>query len=273
MPLIDDDKLQYLDQHYRDRIGTLLSIDDLVANVVHGLAEMGVLENTYILVSADHGYHIGNYKLPMEKMWHWETDVRIPFYIRGPGIEQGQVLDAMGVNIDIAPTLLDAAGLLSPSLYDGKSLLPLVSGNARARDDALASWRTRTVISFAEGYDQFWGKVTLSSIGNAHGAVTTPPSKVISPPFASHQNIPYTFDNPQNQWRALRIANATHNVTFVQYDPTFHFRSNIAFEALYDLNADPYMMRNVWKSIDSKQQASYQSELESLFACRGPSCI
>jgi arylsulfatase A-like enzyme len=51
----------------------------------------------------------------MEKMWPYETDVRIPFYIAGPGIAAGQTPSVMGVNIDIAPTLLDLAGIKKPN--------------------------------------------------------------------------------------------------------------------------------------------------------------
>ena len=78
-----------VDQQMRDRWGTLLSVDDLVAGVVRNLEQQAVLDQTYILFSSDHGYHLGNYRLPMEKMWPYETDVRIPFYIAGPGIAAG----------------------------------------------------------------------------------------------------------------------------------------------------------------------------------------
>ena len=66
-----------------------------------------------------------------------ETDVRIPFYISGPGIAAGQTPDVMAVNIDIAPTLLDLAGILKPNQMDGHSLLPLIMGDgaSKARAD------------------------------------------------------------------------------------------------------------------------------------------
>ena len=88
----------------------------------------------------------------MEKMWPYETDIHIPFYITGPGILPGQVIDVMGVNVDIAPTLLDLAGVSKPNQMDGHSLLPLIMGNdTSSKAAAAASWRTRAVIAFAEG--------------------------------------------------------------------------------------------------------------------------
>ena len=229
-PKIDDDKVPVCDQNYRDRLGALLSIDDLIAGVVETLESLRVLDDTYIIVSSDHGYHIGNWRLPMEKMWPFETDQRIPCYIRGPGIEPGQTIESMGVNVDIAPTLLNAAGISIPASYDGQSLLPLLQGETEKRSKARRGWRTRTVISFAEGYEQQWGDVTLSAVGNReHEKVD--PKEIIHPPRASNEGERYSFDNPENQWRSLRVANSTHNISFVQWDPAFLFH-NVSHEAL-----------------------------------------
>eukprot|EP01063_Lacrimia_lanifica_P027568 TRINITY_DN3887_c0_g1_i1.p1 TRINITY_DN3887_c0_g1~~TRINITY_DN3887_c0_g1_i1.p1 ORF type:complete len:536 (+),score=186.26 TRINITY_DN3887_c0_g1_i1:26-1609(+) len=273
MPVVDDGDVHFMDNHFRDRLGTLLSVDDLVAEVVHGLGELGVLDNTYVLFSADHGYHIGNYKLPNEKMWHWETDIRIPFYMRGPGIAAGQVLPSMGVNIDIAPTLLDLAGVLDrPSDYDGKSLRSLVMGGEEARASAAAAWRTRTVIAFAEGYTQKWDG-PLSALGNAAGAAVADPKALMTFPGNNSAGVPYTFDNPENQWRMLRVANATHNVSVVQWDPTFHFHpQRVAFTAYYDHRTDEHMMDNTWGALPEAVQAQWVTELSELFACAGATC-
>lgn len=56
----------------------------------------------------------------MEKMWPFETDTRIPFYIRGPGISPGSRSAAMALNTDIAPSILDFAGIPVPNIMDGK---------------------------------------------------------------------------------------------------------------------------------------------------------
>jgi arylsulfatase A-like enzyme len=53
--------------------------------------------------------------------------------------------------MDIAPTLLDLAGIPRPAGYDGKSLMPMLVGGSAAKAAARAAWRTRTVISFAGG--------------------------------------------------------------------------------------------------------------------------
>eukprot|EP00035_Acanthoeca_spectabilis_P012857 m.233652 g.233652 ORF g.233652 m.233652 type:complete len:233 (+) comp15737_c0_seq5:497-1195(+) len=67
-PALDIGALPFIDRHMRDRLGTLMSIDDVVAGLVNVLQETGVLDNTYVLFSSDHGYHLGQFRIPDEKM-------------------------------------------------------------------------------------------------------------------------------------------------------------------------------------------------------------
>ena len=270
LPEIDPDKVAFVDQHYR--LGVLLSVDDLVAEIVSGLDELGVLQNTFILFSSDHGYHMGQWRLPLEKMWPFETDQRIPFYVRGPGITPGTSLDVLGVNMDIAPTLLDLAGILKPAGYDGKSLMPMLVGDTASKASARAAWRTKTVISFAEGYDQWWGSVKLSSMGSESMLPPfPPPQETMNPLNMSDSGVRYSFDNPHNQFRMLRIANFTHNMSFVQWDPEFLF-DKIAFSALWNNTEDPWQQHNLWSATPEAARSAYIAELEKEFACKGSSC-
>merc|ERR1719230_2467301 len=124
-----------MDELMRARWGVLLSIDDLVAGIVHTLADIGELDNTYIFFSSDHGYHLGQFRIPIEKMLPYETDIRIPLFMRGPGIKPGTELDEMVANIDIAPTILDLAGIDVPPIMDGQSMAHLLTGK-----DAKEPW-------------------------------------------------------------------------------------------------------------------------------------
>ncbi len=271
LPPIDPDKTGFVDQNHRDRVGVLLSIDDLTKEIVSTLQDVGVLDNTYILFSADHGYHLGNWRLPQEKMWPFETDVRIPFYMRGPGIAAGSTVDVMALNLDIAATLLDFAGLDVPASYDGRSMRPLVVSDAG--DDAVTAnakmeaardaWRTKTVISFAEGANQYWHAVSAIGAGDVDDPQATTPA-----PQKSNSGLPYTFDNPENQWRMLRVANSTHDFALVEWDPKFVF-DDIAFTALYDVNKDPHQLHNIWTDISTEEQALWHSDLVREFSCKG----
>jgi hypothetical protein len=87
----------------------------------------------------------------------------------------------------------------------------------------------------------------------------------------SDSGVRYSFDNPENQFRMLRIANGTHNMSFVQWDPEFLF-NKIAFSALWNNTEDPWQQHNLWSATPELVKASYVAELVREFACKGSTC-
>ncbi len=110
---------------------TITGIDQLVGAVRAQLKTEGLDKNTVIIFSSDHGITHGEYGLG-GKALNYENCLRIPMIVMDPrksgSKQQGQRLQQLVQSIDIAPTMLDLAGVLAPDTMQGKSLMPLVNG-------------------------------------------------------------------------------------------------------------------------------------------------
>merc|ERR1712187_536217 len=97
--------------------------------MVRILQETKILKRTYILITSDHGYNLGQHRLPSCKLNVYDHDLRIPMIIKGPGIKAGTPFDLPASNVDVGPTILGLAGIdaysLSPAM-DGRSIAPMI---------------------------------------------------------------------------------------------------------------------------------------------------
>lgn len=114
---------------------TIRSIDDSIAAVMECLEELGIADNTLVIYMGDNGFCWGEHGL-IDKRQFYEESVRVPMLVSCPElISKGTVVEQMVQNIDIAPTILDYAGIEKPSQMVGSSFLPLLRGeNAEWRD-------------------------------------------------------------------------------------------------------------------------------------------
>jgi arylsulfatase A-like enzyme len=105
---------------------SLVTVDDLVEDVVAALDEAGRLDRSFIFFASDNGYHYGEHRIRSGKGTPFEESVRVPFVVRGPGVPRGVSEKRLVANIDLLPTVLDLVGRPLPAAVDGRSLVPLL---------------------------------------------------------------------------------------------------------------------------------------------------
>jgi arylsulfatase A-like enzyme len=138
-PPLSPEAVARIDDLFRRRVRTLLAVDELLASLLERLQQIGALDSTFVLFTSDNGFHLGSHRREHGKADPYDESIRVPFLVRGPGVAAGQRVDALVLNLDLAPTLLELAGLSPPDPIDGRSLVPLLSGSEPGdwRSDAL----------------------------------------------------------------------------------------------------------------------------------------
>jgi len=112
----------------KDYMRTVASVDDSVGALTDYIDSEGLKESTVVIYTSDQGFFLG------EHGWHnkrffYEDAIRMPFIVRyPPEIKAGSISNAIALNIDIAETLLDLAGLPIPEEMQGRSLRPIFQG-------------------------------------------------------------------------------------------------------------------------------------------------
>ncbi|GLY28165.1 sulfatase [Kineosporia sp. NBRC 101731] len=122
-----------MDQQFRQRVQAVQSINDMIRTVRAQLEKSGVADNTYIVFSADNGYHMGEHSLISGKMTAFDTDVNVPMIVVGPDVPAGSTVSAPASTVDLRSTFGEIAGATVPTTVDGQSLVPLWEGGATDR--------------------------------------------------------------------------------------------------------------------------------------------
>ena len=144
-PPLKPKRIAAMNSLYRDRLRSMLAVDDMIGRLVEALTESGELDNTYIFFTSDNGWHAGEHRLTPGKWTAYEEDIRVPLIVRGPGVAEGRTLSHLVLNNDLAPTFADLAGVGVPSFVDGRSLKPLLSAEPTPEEE----WRRAFLVEAA----------------------------------------------------------------------------------------------------------------------------
>ncbi len=119
----------------------MLGIDESVGQVLQTLEEMGVLDDTVVVFTSDNGFFLGEHRRG-DKRLAYEESIRIPLLVRYPPLARaGSVIEQMALNVDLLPTICELAGIEPPRDIHGRSLVPLLRGQARG-------WRDRFLYEY-----------------------------------------------------------------------------------------------------------------------------
>ena len=123
-------------RYMQDYLATIQSVDDNVGRLLAFLDRNGLGKNTLVVYTSDQGFFLGDHGL-FDKRFMYEESLRMPFLVRWPAaIKARTSSDAMAINVDFAPTFLDAAKAPIPAALQGRSLLPVLRGQTPS------DWRT-----------------------------------------------------------------------------------------------------------------------------------
>jgi len=130
-------------EYYKRYAETLLAVDESIGRVMDWLKQRGLYESTLVIYMGDNGFAFGEHGL-IDKRTAYEESMRVPMLAQCPElIKGGSVVNEVVANIDIAPTILEAAGLRAPKVMSGRSFMALAKGEK-------VNWRETLL------YEYYW---------------------------------------------------------------------------------------------------------------------
>jgi arylsulfatase A-like enzyme len=117
-----------IDRDFRKRVQSVQAVDKMIGELEAAVAAIGEADNTYFVFSSDNGYHMGEFRLMPGKMTAYDTDIKVPLVMSGPGVPAGRVVEEITENIDLHPTFTAIGGAATAANVDGLSLLSFLHG-------------------------------------------------------------------------------------------------------------------------------------------------
>ena len=260
---------------------------DQVEQVHHALKSFSMLDNTYIILTSDHGYHLGQFGMPWDKRLPYEFDIRVPFWVAGPNITANQTIHTPILSIDLAPTLLALADLPSDAAMDGLSFLPLVFPNVTAPNvtepvdslNAIPDSPSEILPTNVSGggigpdYAGIEGRTNflVEYFGEgASGTSSQSCSSQLHNDLASLAECDAALDckcqDSRNNTYACIRSYGQEDSLFCKFDDSENFLE------MYSLAQDRYQLTNIAGLLQNETKEHYLGEIDILKNCKGREC-
>jgi N-acetylglucosamine-6-sulfatase len=234
--------------YWNKQLESLRDIDDGVKLLLDTLGLQHRLRNTYVIFTSDNGFFFGEHRLTGGKFLAYEPATHLPFLIRGPGIRPGSESGELVANIDVAPTVLELAGVEADRSVDGRSMVPFL------RDEELRSLRPLLFESFVETSDV-----------NQNGAIEESSARTSGAP--AHRR-------PSGKGGATAsILAPPKDYGGIRLGPYKYIAWPNGEKELYDLEKDPNELNNIVRIPNYFPIRNYlHRELRDLEDCVGRGC-
>eukprot|EP01062_Namystynia_karyoxenos_P056849 TRINITY_DN47774_c0_g1_i1.p1 TRINITY_DN47774_c0_g1~~TRINITY_DN47774_c0_g1_i1.p1 ORF type:complete len:549 (+),score=210.56 TRINITY_DN47774_c0_g1_i1:81-1727(+) len=282
-PLINPGEAEQITLSFKDRWRTLMSVDDVISDVVRLTEELKVLEHTYFFYSSDHGFQLGEFNLPIDKRHVYDYDTRIHLLVRGPGVKAASTFSQLATNVDLAPTFLGLAGLPQPADMDGKSLLPLLVDPAAP--GVPPSTRSHlAALPGGEGYRAAWRDVVFIEYYYVNLNTKCMPYAPLDPVSGqacrrSDPNCTCTdIEDASNNYIALRHVEGEYgNTLYAEFQTdggSDVYFDQPDFYEYFDMAKDPWSMHNLYNNSGANRTVLQQlhNKLHMWFQCKGSAC-
>jgi arylsulfatase A-like enzyme len=214
--------------YWDKQLESLRSIDDGVKQLMDTLGSLHRLRNTYVIFTSDNGFFFGEHRLIGGKFLAYEPSTHLPFLIRGPHIradtESGEIVG----NIDVAPTILELAGVEPDKSVDGRSMTPFF------KDPELRTLRPFLFESFVE----------TSDVQEA-GAIAEPSDQSSPAPRKTNAAAQLSAKAQRGGGATASLLAPPKDYEGIRLGPYKYIAWPDGEKELYDLEKDPYELNNL----------------------------
>src|SRR5215207_10616914 len=241
---ITKEEASNIDDYYRQRLESMLAVDEMVGSLVEELEAAGELDNTYIFFTSDNGWEQGEHRIRSGKNRAYEESAHVPLFVRGPGVAGGAKTEKLALNTDFAPTFAELAS--ASFAADGRSLAPLLQG------EEPSSWRSSVLLEKLPQEDsseeeKAKGKAKNKAKNKAKGKTGA-------------GGVPKAGPSGELAFEAVR----TERYKYVEHEN--------GEKELYDLQNDPYELESLHESADPALIEDLKAKLEALKSCSEEGC-